>query len=106
MLNKKEFSVLTYIEANQNEKLTQKELSEALNFSVGTVNKLWNELEEKGFIEDKHIRIKWNNYKIRLSYTCRIDFYMCNLLLIGLYIINMNKKNNGGNVYEYMYNYI
>ena len=58
MLNKKEFSVLTYIEANQNEKLTQKELSEALNFSVGTVNKLWNELEEKGFIEDKHITKK------------------------------------------------
>ncbi len=58
MLNKKEFSVLTYIEANQNEKLTQKELSEALNFSVGTVNRLWNELEEKGFIEDKHITKK------------------------------------------------
>ena len=61
MLNKKEFSVLTYIEANQNEKLTQKELSEALNFSVGTVNKLWNELEEKGFIEDKHITKKGLN---------------------------------------------
>ena len=50
MLNKKEFSLLTYIEANQNERLTQKELAEVLNFSVGTVNKLWNELEEKGFI--------------------------------------------------------
>lgn len=58
MLNKKEFSVLTYIEANQNEKLTQKELAEALKFSVGTVNKLWNELEEKGFIEGKHITKK------------------------------------------------
>ena len=58
MLNKKEFSVLAYVEANQNEKLTQKELAEALNFSVGTVNKLWNELEEKGFIEDKHITKK------------------------------------------------
>ena len=58
MLNKKEFSVLTYIEANKNEKLTQKELAEALNFSVGTVNKLWNELEEKGFIDEKHITKK------------------------------------------------
>ena len=58
MLNKKEFSALTYIEANQNEKLTQKELSEALNFSVGTVNRLWNELEEKGFIENKKITKK------------------------------------------------
>ncbi|MBR5487707.1 MAG: winged helix-turn-helix transcriptional regulator [Phascolarctobacterium sp.] len=58
MLNKKEFSVLTYIEANKNEKLTQKELAEALNFSVGTVNKLWNELEEKGFINEKHITKK------------------------------------------------
>ena len=45
MLNKKEFSVLTYIEANQNEKLTQKELAEVIKFSVGTVNKLCNELE-------------------------------------------------------------
>ena len=58
MLNKKEFSVLTYIEANKNEKLTQKELAEVLNFSVGTVNKLWNELEEKGFINEKHITKK------------------------------------------------
>lgn len=58
MLNKKEFSLLTYIEANQNEKLTQKELAEILNFSVGTVNKLWNELEEKGFIESKQITKK------------------------------------------------
>lgn len=58
MLNKKEFSILAYVEANQNEKLTQKELAEALNFSVGTVNKLWHELEEKGFIEDKHITKK------------------------------------------------
>lgn len=58
MLNKKEFSVLTYVEANQNEKLTQKELAESLNFSVGTVNKLWNELEEKGFIENKQITKK------------------------------------------------
>lgn len=58
MLNKKEFSVLTYIEANQNDKLTQKELAEELNFSVGTVNKLWNELEEKGFIANKRITKK------------------------------------------------
>ena len=52
MLNKKEFAILTYLEANNNEKLTQKELAEELDFSVGTVNKLWNDLEEKGFIED------------------------------------------------------
>ena len=36
----------------QEKKLTQKELAEVLKFSVGTVNKLCNELEEKGFIED------------------------------------------------------
>lgn len=58
MLNKKEFGILTYLEANNNVKLTQKELAEELNFSVGTVNKLWNELEEKGFIANKRITKK------------------------------------------------
>lgn len=58
MLNKKEFAILTYLEANNDEKLTQKELAEELDFSVGTVNKLWNELEEKGFIENKQITKK------------------------------------------------
>ena len=58
MLNKKEFAILTYLEANNNEKLTQKELAEELGFSVGTVNKLWNDLEEKGFIENKQITKK------------------------------------------------
>lgn len=58
MLNKKEFSILAYLEANHNEKLTQKELAEELGFSVGTVNKLWNELEEKGLIENKQITKK------------------------------------------------
>ena len=61
MLNKKEFAVLTYLEANNDEKFTQKELAEELNFSVGTVNKLWNELEEKGFIENKQITKKGLN---------------------------------------------
>lgn len=61
MLNKKEFAILTYLEANNNEKLTQKELAEELGFSVGTINKLWNELEEKGFIENKQITKKGLN---------------------------------------------
>lgn len=61
MLNKKEFSILAYLEANHNDKLTQKELAEELKFSVGTVNKLWNELEEKGFIENKQITKKGLN---------------------------------------------
>ena len=61
MLNKKEFAILTYLEANNDEKFTQKELAEELNFSVGTVNKLWNELEEKGFIENKQITKKGLN---------------------------------------------
>ena len=61
MLNKKEFAILTYLESNNNEKLTQKELAEELDFSVGTVNKLWNDLEEKGFIENKQITKKGLN---------------------------------------------
>jgi len=60
-VNKKKFAILTYLEANNNEKLTQKELAEELGFSVGTVNKLWNDLEEKGFIENKQITKKGLN---------------------------------------------
>ena len=61
MLNKKEFDILVYFEANKGNKITQKELSLTLNFSVGTINRLWNELEEKGFIENKQITKKGLN---------------------------------------------
>ena len=57
MLSKKEFEVLAYLEKS-NDSVTQKELSQILDFSVGTINKLWNELEEKGFIENKQITKK------------------------------------------------
>lgn len=60
MLSKKEFEVLAYLEKS-NDSVTQKELSQILDFSVGTINKLWNELEEKGFIENKQITKKGLN---------------------------------------------
>lgn len=61
MLSKKEFEILAYLEKSNSDSVTQKELSQILNFSVGTVNKLWNELEEKGFIENKQITKKGLN---------------------------------------------
>ena len=61
MLSKKEFEILAYLEKSDSDSVTQKELSQILNFSVGTVNKLWNELEEKGFIENKQITKKGLN---------------------------------------------
>ena len=61
MLSKKEFEILAYLEKSNSDSFTQKELSQILNFSVGTVNKLWNELEEKGFIENKQITKKGLN---------------------------------------------
>ena len=61
MLSKKEFEVLAYLEKSNSDSVTQKELSQILDFSVGTINKLWNELEEKGFIENKQITKKGLN---------------------------------------------
>ena len=61
MLSKKEFEILAYLEKSNSDSVTQKELSQILNFSVGTINKLWNELEEKGFIENKQITKKGLN---------------------------------------------
>lgn len=50
-ISRKQFDVLVYIEKAK-EKKTQREIADALNISVGTVNKVISSLSELGFIKD------------------------------------------------------
>lgn len=54
MLNKKEFDILVLL-TETNKVLTQRELSEKLSVSVGTINKTIKELNDKGYIVDGKI---------------------------------------------------
>lgn len=55
MLSKKKFLILCYLESHKGQKCTQKEVADFNKIFVGTVNKLWNDLEDKGLIADKQI---------------------------------------------------
>ena len=57
MLTKKQFDILTYFEKNKEQK-TQRELAEALQLSVGTINKTLKELNNFGYIVDNKISEK------------------------------------------------
>lgn len=49
-LTRKQFDVLTIIEENQ-EKLSQRELSEKTGYGLGTINKVLKELSEMGYVD-------------------------------------------------------
>ena len=62
MLSKNQFEILVYIEKNNNQKISQREIASSTNLSLGTVNKAISELiqlnlidivEEKTFITNK-----------------------------------------------------
>lgn len=57
MLSKKEFDVLSILEAEKTN-LSQRELSKRTGYSVGTVNSIMADLTEKGYVNDKMITIK------------------------------------------------
>lgn len=46
-----EFEILTYLERNKKQKISQRILSNSLNLSLGTVNSAVKELSEKDFVE-------------------------------------------------------
>lgn len=50
MLNRNQFEVLVYIEKNNNNKISQREIASNVNLSLGTVNKIIAELLEKKLI--------------------------------------------------------
>ena len=54
MLSKTEFAVLSCLEKNT-QKLTQRQIKELCGFSLGTSNKVYNELTKSGFIADSMI---------------------------------------------------
>ena len=57
MLSKKEFDVLSILEAEKTN-LSQRELSKRTGYSVGTVNSIMADLTERGYVRDKMITIK------------------------------------------------
>lgn len=57
MLSKKEFDVLSILEAEKTN-LSQRELSKRTGYSVGTVNSIMADLTEKGYVHDKMITLK------------------------------------------------
>lgn len=61
-LSKKEFSVLTLIESNQEHELTQREISKECDISLGTVNSAIQSLNEKGYINESN-QITSNGYE-------------------------------------------
>lgn len=56
MLNEKEFAVLCYLSENR-DKPPQRKIAEALDMSLGSVNKTMKELEEKKLISDNAITV-------------------------------------------------
>ena len=57
MLSKKEFDVLSILEAEKTN-LSQRELSKRTGYSVGTVNSIMADLSEHGYVHDKMITLK------------------------------------------------
>lgn len=57
MITKKEFDVLSILEAEK-ANLSQRELSNRTGYSVGTVNSIMADLTENGFVQDKKITLK------------------------------------------------
>jgi len=57
VLSKKQFEVLTALVDNTAE-LSQREISTATSFSLGTVNKVMKELCELGYVEDGRVTVK------------------------------------------------
>ena len=57
MLSKKEFDVLSILEAEKTN-LSQRELSKRTGYSVGTVNSIMADLSENGYVHDKMITLK------------------------------------------------
>lgn len=54
MLSKKEFDILVYL-TESDKSVTQRELSDTLNLSVGTINKVIKELTDKGYYDNGKI---------------------------------------------------
>ena len=48
-----QFKILVFLEENKNKKNSQRDISKSLNISLGTVNKVIDELKNLGFIDDK-----------------------------------------------------
>ncbi|BCI60566.1 NTP transferase domain-containing protein [[Clostridium] leptum] len=58
-ISKNQFEVLAFIEREGGRKITQREIADAIHFSLGTTNKAFGELEELGLIAiDSHKKVQ------------------------------------------------
>jgi CTP:phosphocholine cytidylyltransferase-like protein/predicted transcriptional regulator len=53
-LTKKQFDILTFLEKNKTA-VTQREIAEAINSSLGTINKVLSQLQESGYVDKNEI---------------------------------------------------
>lgn len=58
-INKNQFEVLSYIERECGKKLSQRQIAEGTHLSLGTVNKIYLELEELGLIVQRESKELW-----------------------------------------------
>ena len=58
MLNRNQFEIIVFIESKQKEKISQREIANNTNLSLGTVNKVISELLQMNLIEQKEQLIK------------------------------------------------
>ena len=78
-LTRKQFDVLeVFATANVNEVFTQRQLEEATNYSLGTINKTMKELTEAGFvanglITNNGLNARWNHIGPKRQFLLQLD---------------------------------
>ncbi|MEG0826728.1 MAG: sugar phosphate nucleotidyltransferase [Bacilli bacterium] len=78
-MTQNQFELLTYIELNQGKKISQREMSNEINLSLGTVNKIFSEFIEKKYIDVdnfKNINVTAIGYKSLEPYKVKKVIYL------------------------------
>lgn len=78
MLNNNQFEVLTYIERNNNSKISQREISSNVSLALGTVNKIISELvqEELININENQLSVTEKGYKVLEPYRVKRAIFL------------------------------
>lgn len=77
-LNENEFNVLTYIERNNNKKITQREIAQEVDLSLGSINAIINELQNNKYmkIENQEISITTKGYEVLEPYRVKRAIFL------------------------------
>ena len=78
MLSKNQFEVLVYIEKNNNQKISQREIASSIKLALGTVNKVIAELIQLNLIDIKNEKIIITNkgYKVLEPYKVKRAIFL------------------------------